>query len=126
MEIGLSSRYPKLAIERDKLLRDIALDSYEIQEAIKIFEELVVEIEQREHYQEHQRVLDYLKSKYDGFNGVPICNLEGEFLLEETSPELRSIKSQMAKEMGRKVLNRDDFVPFEIVADALLAIKELR
>jgi len=125
MALGLTSRYPQIQIERDKLLRDVQLDSYEIEAAVKSFEELVIEIEQREHYQEHQRVLDYLKSKYDGFNGVPVCNLEDE-LMCDTDEQYKAVKQQITHEMKKKTLNRDDFVPFEIVADALLAIKELR
>ena len=127
MEIGLKDRYPNLAIERDKLLRDVQLDSYEIEAAVKGFEELVIEVEAKEHYQEHQRVVDYLKSKYAGFNGVPVPQLEAEFLLDANTPEFKAIKKQLAVEMGKKKgLGRDDFVDFAIVADALLALKELR
>jgi len=126
MEIGLKDRYPQLKLERDKLLRDVSLDSFEIEAAIKGFEELVVEIEAKEHYQEHQRVVSYLKAKYDGYNGVPVPQLEAEFLLDANTPEFKAIKEQIKSEMGKKTLGRDDFVDFAIVADALLALKELR
>jgi len=126
MALGLTSRYPQIQIERDKLLRDIALDSYEIEAAVQSFNSLVIEIEQREHYQEHQRVKEYLEAKYQGFVGVPVPMLSEELLLDETTPDFKAVKKQIMVEMGRKVLREEDFVPFEIVADALLAIKELK
>ena len=66
---------------------------------------------------EENRVTNYLKSKYDGFNGVPHCNLQDE--LQVTSERMISIDNYLREELEIKML-KDLFIPFELVTTLVL------
>jgi len=66
---------------------------------------------------EEERITNYLKSKYDGFNGCPYCQIQEE--LKVTQAEMNSVDNYLREELEVKVL-KDLFIPFEVVATLVL------
>jgi hypothetical protein len=123
MQTGLDTKYPiEPSLVADKALRDTLLDSYKVADEVKELEKISKRIEAELHYGEHQRLLRYLKKKYSGYIGVPSSYLKDE-LLCESDKELSLVKALIREELGVK--KTPPFVDFDVVADAVLALKEL-
>lgn len=58
------------------------------------------------------RLIKYLKTKYDGFNGVPMVHLQQE--LQATHEEMKSVNNHLKLELGKVDIH--SFIPFELVA----------
>jgi len=112
--------------------KNFILGSFELQDnqVLKLFESLVeseeASTELMEHFASHNRVKAYLQCKYDGFKGLPVEYLAEE-LLPASNEEMKAIKSAIKDELGIKGKRPlPEFIPFEIVADVILGLKEVR
>lgn len=113
--------------ERDALNMDITIDKLEASEEVAVtimgerfevapqyFHESIGSfIKEAYDRKSESYLIEYLKKKYEGYNGVPVQYLNDELLLEDE----KLVKNFLAMYYGRKKV---EFVHFDVVADYVL------
>ncbi|MDB2562208.1 hypothetical protein N9X61_01240 [Sulfurimonas sp.] len=111
-------------LEAQAITLDIELDSIEASEAVVVVvngetfdiipeyfnEPIGVFIKESYDRKAETHLVEYLKKKYEGYQGVPVEYLNDELLLEDTN----QVKTFLTTHYGKKYIQ---FVDFELVAD---------